>query len=135
MRQSLEHQRLKAAYDLVCAITEKKTEYKAAAEAAPMVLRQLSLGPGLATLYIEDKQNAELADAVSNWLLLNCPWKSKWRGDKNLPQDIFEWIKQADRFAYRAAHLEAMAYLLAIKRFASAMFDEALKSEAQNAAA
>jgi hypothetical protein len=115
--------RLESAYAVADRFREK-AGFRKAAEAAPMTLRLNSLGPGVAMLLIQKpEENARLAEALAIWLLKECAWKQIWLtvAVKADAEHLLKWIQDSDQRQYRAAAHEAQRYLVAIKRFATAI--------------
>lgn len=135
-RPTLSQQRLDHALTITGKIRgENETDrqkYRKAAEEAPMLLRTLGLGQGIAVLASkEEKGPLALADAVAIWLLRECP-HSPFRQAGALPAGeqkkeqlervrmLLKKIVEAEPLAYRQAQTEAVAYAGWLKQMAQA---------------
>jgi CRISPR-associated protein Cmr5 len=109
--QSVEQQRAKSA--LAWAEKGVNSEALSAAVAMPAMILMNGLGQTAAFYKSKEKEKKDLYELLSVWLIQSGkPYSGK--------KDLLDGITQGEAKNYRAAQVEALAYLQWVKKFAKA---------------
>ncbi len=118
MQKTLEQQRARYAWECIQNVQseEFKGKYGSLARKVPMLILTNGLGQMLA--FLKAKGNSEhitLFNHLSHWVL-----KQVAPASTTSNQDLLQWVLENDSVAYRQATVEALAFLVWLKRFAEA---------------
>lgn len=125
---NLEEARIRHAFDVVSGwplSLKKEAEAISRAQGLPVQLRSQGLVVTIATL-MGNGRHAHLADTIALWLLERGPTKplEPWAESQGrIARRLLSACNRAERSAYLAAQMEALALAEHIKRFASALAD------------
>jgi CRISPR-associated protein Cmr5 len=123
MIKSKEQERAKKAWDLVNSVPNTIIDnYAALAKSTPVMILTNGLGQTLA-FFISKAKSREysiLYDHLNQWLSDNVVWSP----NEDIDDTLIERIINENSQGYRMATEEALAFLLWIKRFATALSKE-----------
>jgi CRISPR-associated protein Cmr5 len=114
VRRTIEQQRAERAWQEIRSLQEKKKEYRALAQSAPADIKVNGLAQTLAFWRAKgEPHHRALYSHVSRWVMEQLGRSG---------QDLLAWITDGNTSSdqYRQATVEAIAFLVWIKRFAEA---------------
>lgn len=122
LQKTLEQQRAQKAWEDVRSVLEQneafRKKYGSLARKVPMLVLTSGLGQTLAFLRAKSKNNP--ADEHSVLFQHLSEWTMNQIAPNARDKDLLTWILENDSASYRRATIEALAYLVWLKRFAEA---------------
>lgn len=125
--QTLEQQRAAAAHQAVQAAKQNDAKrYNTLINGLPAMIMTNGLGQTLAFLAAKakgegNKPEALLARQLGEWIL---PQVDPDHAPAKTPDALLQWVLKTDSVAYRHASVEALAWLVWLRRFGRAEFGE-----------